>query len=100
MKHQVTQNLDWQLQTMRYLVMNNPPSALEMLLSKNLHVPATQLLATCDSTSVHLLVLLQEQEETHLSHQDHDHDHPPTHLCSFGSISPTVQPLDFSVHVI
>ena len=25
---------------------------------------------------------------------------PPTHLCSFGSISPTVQPLDFSVHVI
>ena len=37
MKHQVTQNLDWQLQTMRYPVMNNPPSALELLLPKNLH---------------------------------------------------------------
>ena len=41
---QVTQNLDCQLQTVRYPVMNKPPNAPELLLSKNLHGPATQLL--------------------------------------------------------
>ena len=101
MKHQVTQNLDWQLQTMRYPVTNKPPSAPELLLSKNLHVPATQLLrlVTPPPLAVQLRVLLQDQEEPSF-HQDHDHDRHQPHLCSFGSISPTVQQLDFSVHVI
>ena len=44
MKHQETQNLDWQLQTMRYPVANNPPNARELLSSKNFHGPITQLL--------------------------------------------------------
>ena len=101
MKHQVTQNLDWQLQTMRYPAMNNPPNAPELLLSKNLHGPATQLLrlVTPPPLAVQMQVLLQDQEEPSF-HQDRDHDRHRPHLCSFGSISPTVQPLDFSVHVI
>ena len=101
MKHQVMHNLDWQLQTMRYPVVNNPPSAPELLLSGNLHVPATQLLrhVTQPPLAVQLQVLLQDQEEPSF-HQDRDHDRHRPHLCSFGSISLTVQPLDFSVHVI
>ena len=93
-KHQVTQNLDWQLQTMRYPVMNNPPNAPELLFSKkNLHGPATQLLrlVTPPPLAVQLQVLLQDQEEPSF-HQDRDHDRHRPHLCSFGSISPTVQP--------
>ena len=90
MKHQVTQNLDWQLQTMRYPVMNSPPDAPELLVSKNLHGPATQLLrfATPPLLAVQLQVLLQDQEEPSFR-QDHDHDRHRPHLCSFGSISPT-----------
>ena len=101
LKHQVTQNLDWQLQTMRYPVMNNPPNALELLLSRNLHGPTTQLLrlVTPPPLAVQLRVLLQDQEEPSF-HQDRDHDRHRHHLCSFGSTSPTVQPSDFSVHVI
>ena len=58
--------------------------------------------ATCDSTSVGCSTadtLLQDQGEPSF-HQDHDHDRHRPHLCSFGSISPTVQLLDFSVRVI
>ena len=81
--------------------MNNPPKAPELLLSKNLHGPATQLLrlVTSPPLAVQLQVLLQDQEEPTF-HQDRGHDRHRPHLCSFGSISPTVQPLDFSVHVI
>ena len=91
MKHQVAQNLDWQLQTMRYPVMNNPPSAPELLLSENLHGAAIQLLrlVTPPPLAVQLQALLQDQEEPSF-HQDHDHDRHQLHLCSFGSISPTV----------
>ena len=49
--------------------------------------------------AVQLQVLLQDQREPSF-HQDHDHNRHRPHLCSFGSVSPTVQQLDFSVHVI
>ena len=52
MKHQVTQNLEWQLQTMRYPVMNNPTNAPELLSSRNLLWANHTTAATCDSTSV------------------------------------------------
>ena len=52
--------------------------------------------ATCDST---LQVFLQDKEELSF-HQDHEHDRHQQHLSTFGSISPTVQTLDFSVRVI
>ena len=79
----------------------NPPSAPELLLSKKLHGPAKQLLrlVTPPPLDVQLQVLLQDQDEPSF-HQDRDHDRHRPHLCSFGSITPTIQPLDFSVHVI
>ena len=76
MKHQVTQNLDWQLQSMRY-----PPNAPELLLSKHLHVPATQLLrlVTPPPLAIQLQVLLRDQGEPSF-HHDHDHDRHRPHL--------------------
>ena len=99
--HQVTQHLDWQLQTRWYPVANQPPNAPGPLLSKILHGLTTQLLrlVTPPLLVVQLPTLLQDQEQPSF-HQDHDHDRHRTHLCSFGSISPTVQLLDFSVRVI
>ena len=81
--------------------MNNPPSAPELLSSSNLHGPAIQLLrlVTPPPLAGQTPTLLQDQGEPSF-HQDHGHDRHRSHLCSYGSISPTVQPLDFSVHVI
>ena len=82
-------------------MVNNPPNALELLLSRILHVPPTQLLrfVTPFLLVVQLLTFLQDQGEPSF-HQDHDHDRHRPHLCSVENISPTVQVLDFSVHVI
>ena len=95
MKHQVTQNLDWQLQTMRYPVMNNPPNAPELLLSGNLHGPATQLLQLVTSTASTLAgprrIILPPRPRSRP---------PPTPPLLLRKYLTTVQLLDFSVHVI
>ena len=84
---------------MWHQVANNPPNARELLLSKMLHGPTTQLLrlVTPPLLAVQPPTLFQAKENHFVTTTTVT---TVTHLCSYGSISPTVQPLDYSVHVI
>ena len=65
MRHQVTQHLDWQLQTMWYPGVNNQPNGPGPLVSRILHGLITQLLrlVTPPLMVVQLLTPLQDQGE-------------------------------------
>ena len=80
--HKVTQHLDWQLQTMRYSVVNIQPNALGPLVSNILHG-----------------LTLRLTKEKHLSTMPRSRL-SPTPPCSYETVSPIVQLLDFTAHVI